>query len=96
VGAWLQARPRSQQIAERKPAILICEDVWLAKLSNGIGSFEDYLKWSRRCRSIMGPLVIEILNAGTSVVLDFAGNTPTERSWVRSLFESADAAHVLH
>ena len=86
----------AQQIAEREPAILICEDVWLAKLSNGIGSFEDYLKWSRRCRSIMGPLVIEILNAGTSVVLDFAGNTPTERSWVRSLFESADAAHVLH
>ncbi len=83
-------------IAEREPAVLICEDVWLSKLSDGIGSFEDYLKWSRRCRAVMGPLIIEMLRAGTSVVLDFAGNTPAERSWVRSLFESAGAAHVLH
>jgi predicted kinase len=83
-------------IAEREPAVLICEDVWLSKLSDGIGSFEDYLKWSRRWRTVMGPLIIEMLRAGTSVVLDFAGNTPAERSWVRSLFESAGTEHVLH
>jgi predicted kinase len=29
-------------------------------------------------------------------VLDFAGNTPAERKWVRSLFEAAEADHVLH
>ena len=27
---------------------------------------------------------------------DFAGNTPNDRAWVRSIFESADADHVLH
>jgi hypothetical protein len=71
-------------------------NVWLSKLSDGISSFDDYLKWSRRCRSVIGPLVIQILKAGTSVVLDFAGNTPAERKWVRSLFEESEAKHVLH
>jgi predicted kinase len=84
------------RLAEQEGAVLICEDVWLSKLSDGISSFEDYLKWSRRCRSVIGPLVIQTLRAGTSVVLDFAGNTPAERKWVRSLFEEAEAKHVLH
>ena len=30
------------------------------------------------------------------IVFDFAGNTPNDRAWVRSIFESADADHVLH
>ena len=29
-------------------------------------------------------------------MFDFAGNTPNDRAWVRSIFESADADHVLH
>ena len=84
------------RLAEQEGAVLICEDVWLSKLSDGINSFEDYLKWSRRCRSVIGPLVIQILRAGASVVLDFAGNTQAERKWVRSLFEEAEVNHVLH
>ena len=44
----------------------------------------------------MGPLIIETLKAGASVVMDFAGNTMAERAWVRSLFEAAGANHVLH
>jgi predicted kinase len=86
----------ARRLAEQENAVLICEDVWLSKLTDGISSFEDYLKWSRRCRSVIGPLVVEMLQAGTSIVLDFAGNTPAERSWVRSLFEEAEANHVLH
>jgi predicted kinase len=30
------------------------------------------------------------------IVFDFAGNTPNDRAWVRSIFESANADHVLH
>jgi len=45
---------------------------------------------------VMESLVVDILRAGSSVVLDFGGNTPTERKWVRSLFERAGADHVLH
>jgi hypothetical protein len=29
-------------------------------------------------------------------VLGFAGNTPKDRAWVRSIFETAGAAHMLH
>jgi predicted kinase len=39
---------------------------------------------------------IQMLRAGTSVVLDFAGNTQAERKWVRSLFEEAEVQRVLH
>ena len=86
----------ARQIAAREQAVLFCEDVWLSQLGDGIDTFENYLYWSRRCRSIMGPLIVEILKKGCSVVLDFAGNTRAERLWVRSLFESASAPHALH
>ena len=86
----------AREIAERDNAVFFCEDIWLSQLSDGITSFDDYLKWSRRCRAVMGPLIISILKTGTSVVLDFAGNTVAERSWVRSLFEAASSRHVLY
>ena len=44
----------------------------------------------------MGPLIVDILRTGTSVVLDFAGNTVNERAWVRGLFEQAGSPHHLH
>jgi predicted kinase len=77
-------------------AVLFCEDVWLSTLSDGISSFDDYLKWSRRCRSVMGPLIADILKAGTSVVLDFAGNRIDERAWALHLAKVAGSPHVLH
>jgi signal transduction histidine kinase len=42
----------ARQLAADHRAVLISEDLWLSKLSDGISSFEDYLKWSRRCRSV--------------------------------------------
>ena len=30
------------------------------------------------------------------IVFDFSGNTPNDRAWVRSIFESSHADHVLH
>ncbi len=86
----------ARRIATDHRAVLFCEDVWLSRMADGITSFEDFLKWSRRCRSVMGPLIIDTLQAGASVVLDFAGNTRNERAWVRSLFEQAGAPHQLH
>jgi predicted kinase len=86
----------ARELAAKHAAVFFCEDVWLSKLSDGISSFEDYLEWSRRCRSIMGPLIVEILKTGTSVILDFAGNRITERAWVRELAENAGSDHVLH
>ena len=86
----------ARELAAEYHAVLISEDVWLSRLSDGITSFDDYLKWSRRCRSVMAPLIIDILKAGVSVVLDFAGNRIEERSWARNLSEEAGSSHTLH
>ena len=86
----------ARNLAVEHQAVFFCEDVWLSKLSDGISSFDEYLKWSRRCRSVMGPLIVDCLRAGVSVVLDFAGNRVDERAWARDLSEKAGSPHVLH
>lgn len=47
-------------------------------------------------RGRLGPLVVRLLKLGMSVVFDFAGNTPIDRSWVRSVFENAGADQMLY
>jgi predicted kinase len=37
-----------------------------------------------------------LLKSGISVVLDFPGNTPSQRAWFRELFEAAGVSHQLH
>ena len=86
----------AHELAAEHHAILISEDVWLSKLSDGISSFDDYLKWSQRCRSVMGPLIVDMLKAGVCIVLDFAGNRVAERAWARNLSEEAGSSHILH
>jgi predicted kinase len=78
-------------------AILLSEDIWLARLfGDRMKTFDDYKLYAQRARTVVGPLVIDLLRAGQNVVLDFPANTRTSRVWFRSLFEAADAAHVLH
>src|SRR3984885_8976606 len=86
----------ARELAAEYRAVLISEDAWLSKLSDGISSFDDYLRWSRRCRSVMGPLIMDMLRAGVSVVLDFAGNRVDERAWARNLSEGAGSSYFLH
>lgn len=78
-------------------AILLTEDHWLSRLyPDQIHSVADYVKLSRRLREVVGPLVIDMLKAGISVVLDFPANTPADRHWLRSLADTAQASHSLH
>jgi predicted kinase len=78
------------------PAIVFCEDEWIATLGFTVHTLADYLDASRRCRAMIGALVPDLLRQGVSVVLDFAGNTVAGRAWVRALFEAAGAEHALH
>ena len=78
----------ARRIAQECGAILIGEDIWLDRLFPGeIATFEDYLHRSRRFRSALEPHLRALLQCGTSVVLDFAGNVPAERAWVRGVAE---------
>jgi predicted kinase len=86
----------ARQLATSLPAVVICEDEWMSKLADPIDTLAQYLVASRRIRSVIAPLAIELLQLGTSVVFDFAGNTRRDRLWVRSIIESAVCSHVLH
>ena len=86
----------ARQLGRELPAVVFCEDEWLSKISDPITSVADYLKASSRLRAALAPHITGLLRLGVDVVLDFAGNTPASRQWVRSIFESASADHVLH
>jgi predicted kinase len=87
----------ARRIAEEHHAILISEDLWLSRLyPDATFDFPTYLKHSAELRTALAPHLVDVLRHGASVVLDFAGNTPRNRAWVRSIFEAAPAPHVLH
>jgi predicted kinase len=78
-------------------SILLSEDIWLLELyGEQMTTFDDYIRVSKRLKAVVGPLTVDLLRSGQSVVMDFQANTRSGRSWFRSLFEQASANHVLH
>jgi predicted kinase len=86
----------ARELAEQHAAVVFCEDEWLTLLDARIDSLADFSRHSSRLRAALAPHAIQLLELGTSIVFDFAGNTPKDRAWVRSIFEAAGADHVLH
>ncbi len=87
----------ARTLASENNAVLISEDLWLSKLySEEINEFSDYLKYSSRLKTILSSHLQHLLLQGVSIVLDFPGNTPSQRNWFRSIFESVGVNHLLH
>lgn len=87
----------SNQLGEGANTIVVREDHWLARLYPGEqNTLADYVRNSTRLRGAMAGLLVDLLRTGMSVVLDFPGNTPEQRAWMRTLFEEAGCAHRLH
>jgi predicted kinase len=87
----------ANRLAARPATVLISEDYWNSNLFPGeLNNIEDYRRYSKRVRGTIGPHVVSLLKAGMSVVLDFHANTLASRSWMRGIFEEANAAHQLH
>ena len=86
----------ARELGRKLPAIVFCEDEWLVRLGFEIRSIEDHEAAGLKCRALIGPLAIDLLRLGVSVVFDFCGNTVGSRKWVRSVFEAAGADHLLH
>ncbi|MGY2047441.1 AAA family ATPase [Methylobacterium sp. JK268] len=85
------------RLADRPRSILVREDQWLASLYPGEQTcLADYVRNTTRLRSVMGPHLIAILQAGLSVVLDFPANTPESRAWMRGIIRQATVSHQLH
>lgn len=84
-------------LAKSTGAILLSEDVWLSRLyGDQIKVFDDYVQHSQKRNTVVTPLVVDMLKAGQSVVMDFQANTKRRRLWFRSIFEEAQAEHLMH
>jgi predicted kinase len=87
----------ARELARCTAAILLVQDEWLDHLyPDDIGDVAAFAKFSARLRAALTDHICTLLSRGTSVVLDFPGNTRTQRAWFRELFERANAGHELH
>jgi predicted kinase len=87
----------SRQLAEREQAMLFVQDEFLAALFPGeIVDIPAFVARYDRIKAALAPHIRTLLARGVSVVLDFAGNTRTQRAWFRDLVEGTGAHLELH
>lgn len=87
----------ARHLATAHGGVAFILDEWLLALATEpITTLAQFVTWSTRIRAVVGPLATNLLALGTTVIFDFAANTPSNRAWVRSIFEAAHADHVLH
>lgn len=85
------------ELGRAPDTVVVSEDEWLAALfADEMQSIADYVRCSSRLRSALEPHLVSLLRSGLSVVLDFPANTPTQRAWMRGVFEQADCEHEVH
>ena len=76
----------ARALAEKENALLLVEDEFLERLYPGeIKSIGDYVKYTSRIKGALAPLIQSLLSKGVSVVLDFPGNTRSQRAWFRAV-----------
>ncbi|BAZ40555.1 shikimate kinase [Calothrix sp. NIES-4101] len=86
----------SRQISQELNAILLSEDDWLSTLyPEEIQNFDNYLKYANRLKPLLKSHIINILNSGISVVMDFPANTKNQRAWFKDIFCDRDIPHRL-
>ncbi|MYM35872.1 AAA family ATPase [Duganella sp. FT94W] len=87
----------SAELATAPDTVSISEDRLLAALyPDEIASVVDYVRCAARLRSAVQGLIIDMLRAGCSVVLDFPANTVASRSWMKMLADTSGVEHCLH
>lgn len=87
----------ARELAERRGAVLFVQDELLEALFPGeITDMPGFLDRSSRVRNAITPHIHAVLGKGVSVVLDFPGNTRTQRAWFREIVDHARVAHELH
>ena len=87
----------AKNLAVREDAVLLVQDDFLNALFPGeIFDIPGFVKCSSRVKSALTPHVCALLSRGISVVLDFPGNSKTQREWFRELIERANVEHELH
>ena len=87
----------AKKLAKAKDAVIFVQDEILDALYPGeIRVIDDFVKYSARVRDVVSPYVTQLLARGISVVLDFPGNTLSQRDWFRGLIKATGVEHELH
>ncbi len=87
----------ASELSRAPETVLISEDAWLdALFAEHMSTGADYLHYSTRLQKIIAPHVSALLDAGLSVILDFAANTVAQRRWMRQIVQRAGVAHQMH
>lgn len=87
----------ARSLAASSGGILLSEDDLLRDLYPGqVTDLGSYVTLSGRIKHALAGHICTLLRQGTSVVLDFPGNTIRQRAWFRQLVESSGAKHQLH
>ena len=87
----------ARKLASQPQTVLISEDDWLNHLfADQMTSISDYVRCSAKLRSVMSEHVASLLQAGSSVVLDFPANTVETRKWMLGIVDQTNADHQLH
>lgn len=87
----------AKDLAQQENAVLLVQDELLTALyPNEILNIADFVRCSSQLRNALAPHICSLLHRGISVVLDFPGNTISQRAWFRELFERTMARHELH
>lgn len=87
----------ASKLGNMSGTVLVAEDDWLHALyAEQMASPSDYVRCASKLRTVMGPHLSTMLNAGVSVVLDFAANTVETRDWMRTILDNSNASHQLH
>ena len=87
----------AKEIAQREDAVMLIQDEFLSQLFPGeVVDIPSFVLYSSRLKAALAVHIGSLLSKGVSVVLDFPGNTRSQRAWFRELFEQANADHELH
>jgi len=86
----------AKSLAASSGAVVLSEDDLLRDLyPGGVVDLGSYVTLSGRIKHALAGHICALLAQGTSVVLDFPGNTVSQRAWFRQLIERSGAHHQL-
>ena len=87
----------ARELKARHDALILSEDELLFGLfGDHMNSLQDFVKYSSRLRQVMRPHILELLNGGCSVILDFQANTIESRAWMKDIIKATGCDHELH
>lgn len=85
------------QISEKNAVTLFSEDALLGALYPGqIVDVPSYVEFTGKLKLAITPILVALLNNGTSIVLDFPANTVSQRKWIRDVVAEAEAHSEFH